>query len=74
MASPWRGRIIIIALAVAGGAAAVWALRPQPVPVDSAEIARGTLEVAVTEESRTRVRDVYTVSAPIAGTVQRSPR
>lgn len=70
----WRKRIIIIASVVAIGTLLFWALRPQPVPVDTAEIARGTLEVSVSEEGRTRVRHVYTVSTPIDGTTERSPR
>ena len=74
MRANWSRRLIVIAIAAAGIGAAVWALRPQPVPVDSALIDRGTLELVVSEESRTRVREVYTVSAPLGGTVQRSPR
>lgn len=70
----WRKRTFIAAAVIAGGALLFWALRPQPVPVDTAEIARGALEVTVSEEGRTRVRDVYTVSTPIAGTTERSPR
>lgn len=74
MPSSWSGRLLLLALVVAVAAAAFWALRPQPVPVDTAAIARGVLEVVVTEEGRTRVRDVYVVSAAVAGTLQRSPR
>lgn len=70
----WRKRALVALSVVAGGALLFWALRPQPVPVDTAEIARGTLTVTVSEEGRTRVRDVYTVSTPIAGVTERSPR
>ena len=70
----WRKIALIAASVVAAGALLFWALRPQPVPVDTAEITRGALEVTVSEEGRTRVRDVYTVSTPIAGTTERSPR
>lgn len=70
----WKRWIIVSGLGLAGILLTVWALRPQPVPVDTAVIARGALEVTVTEEGRTRVRDVYTVSTPIAGTIERSPR
>jgi HlyD family secretion protein len=51
-----------------------WALWPQPVPVDMAAIATGPLEVTVEDEGITRIREVYTVSAPIGGKLQRSPR
>jgi HlyD family secretion protein len=57
------------ALAVA---ALVYALRPKPVGVDLAVVARGPLTVLVEEEGRTRVRQVYTVSAPVAGRVLRT--
>lgn len=70
----WRKPALVIASVVAAGVLLFWALRPQPVPVDTAEIARGVLEVTVSEEGRTRVPDVYTVSTPIAGTTERSPR
>lgn len=74
MAGRWLRRLVAVGLLAGAAAAAIWALQPQPVPVDTAEIASGTLEVTVSEESRTRVRDVYTVSAPVSGTLQRPPR
>jgi HlyD family secretion protein len=67
-------RLILIALTIAGLAAAAWALWPQPVQVDVAVLARGPLEVTVEDEGVTRVRDVYTVSAPIAGKILRPPQ
>lgn len=69
-----KKRIAVVGLGIAGVLLALWALRAPPVPVDTAEITRGTLEVTVTEEGRTRVRDVYTVSTPVAGTMERTPR
>lgn len=45
----------------------VYAFRPQPVPVDIAEITRGPMQVAVSDEGYTRVHDVYVVSAPVTG-------
>jgi HlyD family secretion protein len=49
----------------------VWLLRPRPVAVDFATIARGPLRVTVSDEGRTRVRDVFVVSAPLAGFMHR---
>lgn len=49
----------------------VWAFRPRPVPVDLAVAERGPLTVTVDEEGETRVRDVYTLSAPVAGRQRR---
>jgi HlyD family secretion protein len=49
----------------------VYAARPVPVPVDLAPVVRGSLEVTVNEEGKTRVRDRYTVSAPLGGRLLR---
>jgi hypothetical protein len=51
MASPWPRRIAALVLAAAGIGAAAWALQPQPVPVDIAEIARGTLRFLAAHEA-----------------------
>jgi HlyD family secretion protein len=67
-----RSIIVLIGLGIA--ALIVWALLPQPVPVDMAAIKRGPLEVTVEDEGITRIREVYTVSAPIGGKMLRSPR
>jgi len=69
----WK-RIIVAAVVLFAVAAAAWALRPQPVPVDIAVIESGPMEVTVEDEATTRIRDVYTVSAPVGGKTQRSPR
>ena len=61
----WGVLILILA------AGLVYAFRPQPVPVDFAQVERGPLIVTVSEEGETRVRDVFVLSAPIAGRVRR---
>ena len=48
-----------------------YGLRPRPVEVETAVIARGPLTVYVTEEGKTRVRNRYIVSAPVAGQMRR---
>ncbi len=67
-------RLLLIVVVAAAIAAGVWALWPQPVPVDTALLAHGPLEVTVEDEGMTRVRDVYTVSAPITGKILRPPQ
>ena len=57
------------AFAVAG--ALVFAFWPQPIAVDLAAVTNGPMRVTVDEEGRTRVKEVYVVSAPIAGRVLR---
>lgn len=49
----------------------VWIFRPQPVPVDLAAVERGEMRVTVDEEGETQIRDVFVVSAPIAGVKRR---
>ena len=46
-------------------------LRPEPVRIDVARVERGPMRVTVDEEGRTRVRDRFTIAAPIAGRVAR---
>ena len=52
-------------------AAVVYGFLPGAVPVDTAVVGRGPLAVTVDEEGRTRVRERYTISAPVAGHVRR---
>ena len=57
-----------------GGALALatfWALRPEPVLVEVAEVSCGPMQVTVDVEGRTRVRDRFVISAPITGRVRR---
>jgi HlyD family secretion protein len=62
---------------VVGGVASVvvlflvWAMRPQPIPADFATLSKGELLVTIGDEGETRVKDVYIVSAPVAGRVER---
>lgn len=49
----------------------VWFAWPRPIGVDLATVTRGPMEVTVDDEAKTRVRHVYTVSAPTAGKVLR---
>jgi len=44
---------------------------PRAVPVDVAEVKRAPLTVTVEEEGKTRVRERYLVSAPVAGYARR---
>jgi HlyD family secretion protein len=53
--------------------ALAWTFKPVPVPVDLAVIERGDLEVSVNEEGVTRVRDIFVLSAPVAGLKRRTP-
>jgi HlyD family secretion protein len=60
-----------VAVLVAGGA--VYALTPPPLAVDVMTIGRGSLSVTIDEEGVARIRDVFRVSAPLAGKLERLP-
>jgi HlyD family secretion protein len=57
--------------AVAAAGLLAWAFSPRPVPVETATIANGRYEQAIEEDGRTRLKDRYTVSAPVAARVLR---
>lgn len=69
-----RTRIAVVSAAtIAAAGLLTWAFWPEPVPVDLASIERGPMEVTVSANGVTRIRDTYLVTAPIAGTTTRSP-
>ncbi len=69
----WQQRNIIIA-----GIVALlfiffyWLLRPSPILVETATVRQQRFTVIVEADGRTRVRDRYVISAPLAGRVPRS--
>ncbi|MBT8424352.1 MAG: HlyD family efflux transporter periplasmic adaptor subunit [Silicimonas sp.] len=67
-----RSRLILttVALLLVAGALAV-AFWPRPTMVDIGEVTRGNMRLTIDEEGRTRVRDAYIVSTPVAGQLQR---
>lgn len=48
-----------------------WAFYPKPTAVDVAQVRSGRFERSVEEDGRTRVRDRFVVSAPVAGRLSR---
>jgi HlyD family secretion protein len=60
--------IVALLLVLAG---VVWFAWPRPIPVDLATVTAAPMEVTIDDEAKTRVRHVYTVSAPISGKVLR---
>ena len=59
--------LFTIAVVVAIG----YSFRPQPLDVDWSIVKRGPLEVTVNEDGRSRIREKYVVSTPLAGQLQR---
>jgi len=72
MKRPWLKRIAISVAVFACAGAVWWGMRNPPVMVDTAAVAEAPMRVTIREEGRTRVRDIYTVSAPIGGHLSRS--
>jgi HlyD family secretion protein len=64
-------RIVWLAIVAAAVGAVVWALRPRPIAVETAAVTRGPLTAIVGGEGRTRVKDLFVVSAPVDGQLQR---
>jgi HlyD family secretion protein len=63
---PWVGAAALLAFIVAG----FW---PKPTLVETAAVTVGPLRSTVNEEGKTRIRQRYTVSAPVAGQIRRVP-
>lgn len=64
-----QGYLILGGIALV--ALAAWGLRPTPLDVEVAVIARGPVTVGVVAEGQTRVRERYTVAAPVSGRLSR---
>jgi HlyD family secretion protein len=67
----WPSRIFVVAVAVALVGGVVHAVRPHPIDVDVAPVLRAPLDQTIVADGRARVRERYTVSAPVAGTLAR---
>jgi HlyD family secretion protein len=66
--------LIVAAIGIAIVATLAWlALRPVPVTAEVAKVSRGPMSVTIDVDGVTRIRDIWEVSAPIAGTTMRSP-
>lgn len=61
---PYLGLAFFVGLAVV----ALW---PRPVPVETARVGMGKLRSTVNEEGKTRIRQRYVLSAPVAGQLRR---
>jgi HlyD family secretion protein len=71
MTMNWRGRIAYFLLALALAAAIGYGFMPRPLAVELAPARQGELAVSIDEEGRTRVRERYLVTAPVAGHARR---
>ncbi len=66
-----RKQILLAVIAIAVVLLLALVLRPSPIPVSATEVRSGYFAEYVEDEGRTRLRDTYTVSAPIGGYLRR---
>ena len=66
-----RFTLTLIALAALVAAVGFPVLRPRPLKVETARALRGPMQVTIDAEGHTRVRDRYTVAAPVTGQLRR---
>jgi HlyD family secretion protein len=66
-----RARIFWIAAVVIAAALVGIGMMPRPAEVEVAVIDRGEVRLDLVDEGRTRMHDIYTVSAPVSGRVLR---
>jgi HlyD family secretion protein len=67
-----RRHLIIASLLALALLAAYWLLRPRPILVEIAPVTEQPFTMIVEQDGRTRVRDRFVVSAPLAGRMLRS--
>lgn len=70
-AATTRRFVLWIPVAIALAGALAWLFWPEPVAVDLTEVRNGPLQVTISDEGEARVRDVFVVSAPVAGLMRR---
>lgn len=64
-------RLILLLIAAGIGITIFQAMQPQPQKVDVKPVIRGELQVTVDEDGKTRIKERYEVSAPLAGRLSR---
>jgi HlyD family secretion protein len=67
---PWKP----VLYTMVGGAIGVvlfWAFRPTPILVETAIVEQGELQVTVNAEGKTRIRNRFTIAAPVNGYLER---
>lgn len=65
--TPWLRLLLVIAVMVG----LWWLAQPAPVEVEASSVRRGELLVGFREEARTRAREPFLLSAPVAGQIDR---
>ncbi len=64
----WRWALLVAGLLLLGLAFSFW---PRAVLVDAALVSKGRMVAGITDDGQTRAEDVYVVSAPVTGYLER---
>lgn len=64
-------RLLLLLFAIGVAVAIYVAMQPQPIKADFATVVRGDLQVTVNEDGKTRIKERYVISAPLAGRLLR---
>ncbi len=67
----WFKRLLLWGVAAGVLAAIVYGFMPRPVSADLEHVARGALQVTVSEDGKTRIKDRYTIASPMTGQLLR---
>jgi HlyD family secretion protein len=67
----WKRIAVVTVVGLGLGAAIFLGMRPQPPEVEIVAVRLGPMETTVEEEGKTRLRDRFVVSAPLAGILRR---
>ena len=71
MRGRWARPVLGVAVVVLVGGGFYWALKERPVEIEAVAATRGPMSVTIDQEGVTRIRNVYSVSSPIAGHLDR---
>ncbi|WP_417450006.1 efflux RND transporter periplasmic adaptor subunit [Kordiimonas sp.] len=71
MGAPRAKNIVFGGMVVLVAVFLVYAFLPEPIAVDSAAVERGDMRITISDDGKTRVHELYVVSAPVAGRLLR---
>lgn len=66
-----RRALVITALGLIAAGGLGWSFWPRAIPVEVATVTRGPMAVEVSDDGRTRIREIYRLSAPVTGKLLR---
>jgi HlyD family secretion protein len=66
-------KVLLAVFTLAAGGGLVYVFLPAPAGVDLAAVGRGPLRLTVDQEGKTRIKERYVITAPLAGQMPRIP-